>query len=192
MASPSMKLCRPSPMMIIQATGLILFFSEEGPELVELPFMRCLPFSGSFLLMCGRSWVWLWQCFSGSNVYMASSWTAAISVPAIEPWLLTSKICGMPKARSVTSYSTWPSAKVGQALEYYYLEGGGGGGGEIVIGWICSCDLFKTYWKGLHKVLLPISIAKKSRMFLCVLSLPQWGCYHDFELFVFYTNVHAG
>ena len=51
----------------------------------------------------------------------------------------------------------------------------------MVIGWICSRDLFETSWEGLHEV-LPIVIAEESRMFTCVLSLPQWRCYRNFEL----------
>ena len=36
----------------------------------------------------------------------------------------------------------------------------------MVIGCICSCDLFETSWEGLHEV-LPIVIAEESRMFTC-------------------------
>ena len=43
----------------------------------------------------------------------------------------------------------------------------------MVIGWIYSRDLFDTSWKGLHEV-LPIVIDEESRMFSCVLSMPQW------------------
>ena len=35
----------------------------------------------------------------------------------------------------------------------------------MVIGWICSLDLFETSWEGLHDV-LPIVIAEESRMFI--------------------------
>ena len=38
----------------------------------------------------------------------------------------------------------------------------------MVVGWICSRDLFETSWEGLREV-LPIVIAKESRMFTCVL-----------------------
>ena len=48
-----------------------------------------------------------------------------------------------------------------------------------------------TSWEGLHEV-LPIVIATESRMFSCVLSLPQWRCYHNFEPLISHTNVHAG
>ena len=34
----------------------------------------------------------------------------------------------------------------------------------MVIGWICSHDLFKTSWEGLHEV-LPIVTAEECRMF---------------------------
>ena len=61
----------------------------------------------------------------------------------------------------------------------------------MVIGRICSRDLFETSWEGLHEV-LPIVIAEESRMFTCVLSLPQWRCYRNFEPLVCHTNVHAG
>ena len=47
-------------------------------------------------------------------------------------------------------------------------------GVEMVIGWICSRDHFKTSWEGLHEV-LPIVIAKESKLFSCVLSLPLSG-----------------
>ena len=50
----------------------------------------------------------------------------------------------------------------------------------MVIGWICSRYIFKTSWEGLHEV-LPIVIAEESRMFTCVLSLPQWRCFCNFE-----------
>ena len=62
---------------------------------------------------------------------------------------------------------------------------------EMVIGWICSRDLFETSWEGLHEV-LPIVIAEESRMFTCVLSLPQCRCFHNFEPLESHTNVHAG
>ena len=42
--------------------------------------------------------------------------------------------------------------------------------------------------EGLHEV-LPV-IAEESRMFSCVLSLPQWLCYRNFEPLVSRTNVH--
>ena len=42
--------------------------------------------------------------------------------------------------------------------------------GEVVIGWICSRDLFEISWECLHKV-LHIGIAEDSRMFVCV-------CFH--------------
>ena len=61
----------------------------------------------------------------------------------------------------------------------------------MVIGWICSCDLFETSWESLHEV-LPIVIAEESRMCMCVLSLPQWCCYHNFESLVPHMNVCAG
>ena len=61
----------------------------------------------------------------------------------------------------------------------------------MVIGWTCSRDLFETSWEGLHKV-LPIVIAEDRRMFTCVLSLPQWRCYGNFEPLVSHRNVHAG
>ena len=48
--------------------------------------------------------------------------------------------------------------KAGQVLKW------GGGGVEMVIGWICSRDLFETSWEGSHE-LLPIVIAEESRMF---------------------------
>ena len=60
----------------------------------------------------------------------------------------------------------------------------------MVIGWICSRDLFETSWEGLHKV-LPIVIAEESRMFTCVLSLPQWRFFRNFKPLVSHTNVHA-
>ena len=60
----------------------------------------------------------------------------------------------------------------------------------MVIGWICSCDLFETSWEGLHEV-LPIVIVEESRMFTCVLSLPQWHCFHNFES-LSHTNILAG
>ena len=56
----------------------------------------------------------------------------------------------------------------------------------MVIGWICSRDLSETSWEGLHEA-LAIVIAGDSRMFSCVLSLPQWRCYRTF---VSHTNVH--
>ena len=59
----------------------------------------------------------------------------------------------------------------------------------MVIGWICSRDLFETSWEGIHEV-LPIVTAEESRMFTCVLSLPQWRCYRNFEPLVSHTNVH--
>ena len=34
----------------------------------------------------------------------------------------------------------------------------------MVVGWICSHDLFETSWEGLHKV-LPIVMTKESRRF---------------------------
>ena len=40
----------------------------------------------------------------------------------------------------------------------------------MVLGWICSRDLFEASWEGLHEV-LPIVIAEESRMFNCV-------CFH--------------
>ena len=70
-------------------------------------------------------------------------------------------------------------------LFFFFL----GGGVEMVIGWICSHDLFKTSWEGLHQ-LLPIVITEESIMFLCVLSLPQWRCYRNFEPLILHTNVH--
>ena len=48
----------------------------------------------------------------------------------------------------------------------------------MVIGWICSRDLFETSWEGLHEG-LPIVIAEESRMFTCVLSLPQWRLFRN-------------
>ena len=45
--------------------------------------------------------------------------------------------------------------------------------------------------EGLHEV-LPIVIAEESKMFSCVLSLPQWRCYRNFEPLVSHTDVHAG
>ena len=45
--------------------------------------------------------------------------------------------------------------------------------------------------KALHEVLLMV-IAVGGRMFSCVLSLPQWPCYRNFEPLVSHTNVHAG
>ena len=62
---------------------------------------------------------------------------------------------------------------------------------EMVIGWIRSRDLLETSWEGLYEV-LPIVIAKKSRMFTCVLSLPQWRCYRNCEPPVSHTNVQTG
>ena len=50
----------------------------------------------------------------------------------------------------------------------------------MVIGWICSCDLFETSWEDRDEV-LPIVIAEESRMFTCVLSLPQWRFSRNFE-----------
>ena len=50
-----------------------------------------------------------------------------------------------------------------------------GRGVEMVIGWICSRDVFGTSWESLHEV-LPILIAEERRMFTWVLSLPQWRC----------------
>ena len=84
---------------------------------------------------------------------------------------------------------TWPSPKAGQVLKCrrFFIFWGV----EMVIGWICSRDLFETSWEGLHEV-LPIVIAEESRMFTCVLSLPQWRCYRNFEPPVSHTNVHAG
>ena len=41
-------------------------------------------------------------------------------------------------------------------------------GVEMLIGGICSSDLFETSWEGLHEV-LPTAIAEESRMFSCVL-----------------------
>ena len=70
---------------------------------------------------------------------------------------------------------------------FIFFFGGGGGGVKMVIGWICSRDLFKTSWEGLHKV-LPIVIAEESRIFLCVLSLPQWRCYRNFQPLVSHTT----
>ena len=64
------------------------------------------------------------------------------------------------------------------------------GGVEMLIGWMCSRDLFETSWEGLHKVLL-IVIAEESRMFTCVLSLSQWRCCHNFEPLISHTNIHA-
>ena len=61
----------------------------------------------------------------------------------------------------------------------------------MVVGWICSRDLFETSWEGLREV-LPIVIAEESRMFTCVLSLPQCRCYRKFEPLASHTNVHAG
>ena len=61
----------------------------------------------------------------------------------------------------------------------------------MVIGWICSRDFLETSWKGLHGV-LPIVIAEESTMSTCVLSLPQWRCYRNFEPLVSHTNVHTG
>ena len=74
-------------------------------------------------------------------------------------------------------------------LFIFFLEGGGGGGwdGDWMV--ICSHDLFKTSWEGLHQV-LPIVITEESIMFLCVLSLPQWRCYRKFEPLILHTNVH--
>ena len=51
----------------------------------------------------------------------------------------------------------------------------------MLIGWICSRDLFETSSEGLHEV-LPIVIAEENRMFSCVLSLPQWRCYRMREI----------
>ena len=84
---------------------------------------------------------------------------------------------------------TWPSPKAGQVLKcrrfFIFL------GVEMVIGWICSRDLFETSWEGLHEV-LTIVIAEESRMFMCVLSLPQWSFFRNFEPLVSHMNVHAG
>ena len=49
-------------------------------------------------------------------------------------------------------------------LLFFFL---GGGGVEMVIGWICSRDLFETSWEGLHEV-LPNGIAEESRtVYVC-------------------------
>ena len=74
-----------------------------------------------------------------------------------------------------------------QLFFFFFL----GGGVKMVIGWIYSRDLFETSWEGLHKV-LPIIIVEESRMFTCVLSLPQWRCYRNFEPLLWHTDVHAG
>ena len=82
----------------------------------------------------------------------------------------------------------WLSPKTGQVLKCsLYL----GGGIEMVICWIFPRDLFWTSWEGLHEVLL-IVIAEESRMFSCVLSLPQWRCCRKLEPLVSHTNVHTG
>ena len=60
----------------------------------------------------------------------------------------------------------------------------------MVIGWICSRDLFETSWEGLQEV-LPIVIAEE-RMFTYALSLPQWCCFRNFEPLMSRTNIHAG
>ena len=36
----------------------------------------------------------------------------------------------------------------------------------MVIGWICSHDLFETAWEGLHEV-LAIVIAKEQNVYVC-------------------------
>ena len=60
----------------------------------------------------------------------------------------------------------------------------------MVIGWICSRDLFETSREGLHEVLAEV-IAEESRMFICVLSLPQRRCHRNFEPLVSHANVHS-
>ena len=54
-----------------------------------------------------------------------------------------------------------------------------------MIGWIYSRDLFEKSWECLYEV-LPIVITEESRMFICVLSLPQWHCCPNFELLVWH------
>ena len=51
---------------------------------------------------------------------------------------------------------------------------------------ICSRDLFETSWERL----LSIVNTEKSRVFMCVLTLPQWCCSRNFEPLVSHTNVH--
>ena len=58
----------------------------------------------------------------------------------------------------------------------------------MVIGWICSRDLFETSWEGLQEV-LPIVIVEESRMFTYALSLPQWRCFRNFEPLMSHTNI---
>ena len=85
---------------------------------------------------------------------------------------------------------TWPSPKAGQVLKCrrFFIFWGV----EMVIGSICSRDLFEASWEGLHEV-LPIFVADEGRMFTCVLSLPQWRFFRNvFEPLVSHTNVHAG
>ena len=60
----------------------------------------------------------------------------------------------------------------------------------MVIGWICSRDLLEKSWEGLHEV-LPVVIGE-SRMFTCVLLLPQGRCYRNFEPLVWYRPLSVG
>ena len=72
-----------------------------------------------------------------------------------------------------------------------FLGVGRGEGGEGSRWWLVESVriLFKTSWEGLQKV-LPIVVAAESRMLFCVLSLPQWHWYCNFELLVSHTNVN--
>ena len=53
---------------------------------------------------------------------------------------------------------TWPPAIV-----FYFWEV------EMVIGWICSRDLFETSWGRLHEV-LPIVIAGEQNGYVCYIA----------------------
>ena len=86
---------------------------------------------------------------------------------------------------------TWPSPKAVQVLlntggflMCFFFFGGGGGGGEGGSRWWSVGSVHVTFSRS-------IVIAEENRMFTCLLSLPQWRCYRDFESPVWHTNVHA-
>ena len=62
--------------------------------------------------------------------------------------------------------------------------------------WWLVGSLPVTFLRHLEKAytieVLPTVMAEEGRMFTCVLSLPQWHFYHNFELLILHTNVHTG
>ena len=137
-----------------------------------------------FSAVSSASVAW-WAVFSSSSSSCTpASWLACL-------WMVVTCLSSSLWASFSDSTNAWKWAGVfclllglrqaGQVLKcrrFFYFWG------------VCSRDLFETFWEGLHEV-LPIVVTKESRMFTCVLSLPQWRCYRNFEPLVSNTNVHA-